>query len=189
MTVEPLEHFLVASPDVLPLGHDFCHPGPWKWRSTPRDVAIFSLSFFFFGSAKNLGICESTKDRSGVSSRNREKKEHLEEPSDWFSLHVALWCYWPSNAPLKDAELNWDATTENTKMNPRWLPVRSFCARPVACNSQWVISEPCDLFSAPSSFTYMPITFQNQWYLVKCALKLWVWKWCKFMLFYAIFCL
>ena len=44
MTVEPLEHFLVASPDVLLLHHDFCRPGPWKWRSTPRDVAIFSLS-------------------------------------------------------------------------------------------------------------------------------------------------
>ena len=37
-----LEHFLVASPDVLPLRHDF----PWKWRSTPRDVAIFVLSSF-----------------------------------------------------------------------------------------------------------------------------------------------
>ena len=35
--------------------HDFCHPGPQKWRSTPHDVAIFSLSFFFFGSTKYLG--------------------------------------------------------------------------------------------------------------------------------------
>ena len=31
----------------------------------------------------------STKDRSGASSKSREKKEHLEEPSD---------------APLKDAD-------------------------------------------------------------------------------------
>ena len=37
-----------------------------------------------------LGICEATKDRSGASSRNREKKEHLEEPSDWDRLHAAL---------------------------------------------------------------------------------------------------
>ena len=54
-------------------------PPRWKWRSTPRDVAIFSLSFLFFGLAKNLGICEATKDSSGASSRNREQKEHLEE--------------------------------------------------------------------------------------------------------------
>ena len=79
MTVQPLEHFLVASPDVLPLRHHFCRPGPRKWRSTPRDVAIFSLSFFFFGWAKNLGICKTTSDRSSASSRNREKKEHLGE--------------------------------------------------------------------------------------------------------------
>ena len=42
-------------------------------------VAIFSLSFFFFGHTKNLGICEATKDRSGSSSRNRKKEEPLEE--------------------------------------------------------------------------------------------------------------
>ena len=51
------------------------------WRSNPRYVALFSLSFFFFGRAKNLGICEAAKDQSGTSSKNREKKEHLEEPS------------------------------------------------------------------------------------------------------------
>ena len=50
--------------------------GLWKWRSTPRDVSIFSLSFFFFGHAKNLGICEATyvKDSSRASSKKREKK-------------------------------------------------------------------------------------------------------------------
>ena len=89
MTVQPLEHFLVASPDVLPLRHHFCRPGPRKWRSTPRDVAIFSLSFFFFGHAKNLGICEATKDRSGASSRNREQKEPLEELQTGTDF---MWC-------------------------------------------------------------------------------------------------
>ena len=53
----------------------------------PRDVAIFFLSFFFFGQAKNFGICEATKDRSDASSRNREKKEHLED-SDWDKLRA-----------------------------------------------------------------------------------------------------
>ena len=47
---------------------------PTKWRSTPCAVAIFSLSFFFFGRSKNLGICEATKDSSRASSKNREKK-------------------------------------------------------------------------------------------------------------------
>ena len=61
------------------------------WWSTPRNVIIFSLSFFFFGPAKKLGICEATKNRSSAFSKNREKKEHLEEPSDWDSLHAALW--------------------------------------------------------------------------------------------------
>ena len=74
VTVSPLEHFLVVSPDVLHLCQDFCRPGPRKWRSTPHDVAIFSLSLFFFGRAKNLGICEATKDRSGASSRNRRRR-------------------------------------------------------------------------------------------------------------------
>ena len=32
---------------------------------------FFSLSFFFFGRAKNLGICEATKDRSGASSKKQ----------------------------------------------------------------------------------------------------------------------
>ena len=31
-----------------------------KWRSMPCNVAIFCLSFFFFGHAKNLGIWEAT---------------------------------------------------------------------------------------------------------------------------------
>ena len=73
MTVEPLEHFLVASPDVLPLRHDFCCPGP--------RVAIYAtrcrhfLSLFFFRRTKNLGIREATKDRSSASSKTREKKD------------------------------------------------------------------------------------------------------------------
>ena len=36
-----------------------------------RDVAIFSLSFFFFGQAKTLGIREATKDRSSAFSARR----------------------------------------------------------------------------------------------------------------------
>ena len=75
-----LEHFLVASPDVLPLRHDFCRPGPQKWQSTPRDVTIFSVSFFFFGHAKNLGICE--EDRSGASSKTGKRR------SNWRSLQI-----------------------------------------------------------------------------------------------------
>ena len=35
------------------------------------------MSPFFFGCAKNLGICEATKDSSGASSKLREKKERL----------------------------------------------------------------------------------------------------------------
>ena len=50
------------------------------------------------------------KDRSDASSKNREKEEHLEEPSDWDNLHTAYWCNWPSNAPLKDADQNWDTS-------------------------------------------------------------------------------
>ena len=42
-----------------------------------RNVTIFSLFFFFFGYAKNLGICEAAKDSSGASSEKREKEEHL----------------------------------------------------------------------------------------------------------------
>ena len=44
------------------------------------------LSFF----SKNLGICEATEESSCASSKKREKKEHLKEPSNWDSLRAAL---------------------------------------------------------------------------------------------------
>ena len=55
---------------------------------------------FFYGCAKNLGICEATKDDSGASSKNSEKKQRL-----WAASGGAfrLGCNWPSNAPSKYA--------------------------------------------------------------------------------------
>ena len=87
----------------------------WFLPPRPARVTIYTtrchhLLSFFFGHTKNLERCETMKDRSGASSRNREK-EHLEEPSDWDRLHAALWRNWPSNAPLKDPDLNWDTAT------------------------------------------------------------------------------
>ena len=102
--LDGLEHFLVASPDVLPLHYDFCRPGPRNSQSAPR-ISPFSLSLSSFsGIAKNLGTCEAMKDSSGASSKKREMcRLHLEEPSDW-ELCAALWRNWPSIAPLKDAD-------------------------------------------------------------------------------------
>ena len=37
-------------------------------------MSTSTFSLFFFRHAKNLGICEATKDSSGASSKNREKK-------------------------------------------------------------------------------------------------------------------
>ena len=37
-------------------------------------MSPFSLSFFLFRHAKNLGICEAVKDGSGASSRNRRRR-------------------------------------------------------------------------------------------------------------------
>ena len=94
------------SRNVLLLRHDFCCPGPRKWWSTSRDVALFSLSFFSSGCAKNLGICEAAKDSSRASSKKREREEHL-----WaafggaFRLGQPLACdVITSNAPPKDAD-------------------------------------------------------------------------------------
>ena len=65
----------------------------------PAKVTIYAawcrhfLSFFLlFECTNNLGICEATKDRSGASSRNREKKEHLEELQTGtdFTLHCDI---------------------------------------------------------------------------------------------------
>ena len=53
-------------------------------------MSLFSYSFFFFGHSKNPGICEAMKDRSDASTRNSEKKEHLEEPSDRDHRRTAL---------------------------------------------------------------------------------------------------
>ena len=69
----------------------------------------------FSGAQRILGY---VKDRSGASSRNREKKEHLEEPSDWDSLHVALWRNWPLNAPPNNADLNWGTASGSAATAP-----------------------------------------------------------------------
>ena len=57
-------------------------------RHTMSPFSLFVSSFSCC--AKNLGICEAMKDRSGSSSRNREKKEPLEEPSDGDRLQMLL---------------------------------------------------------------------------------------------------
>ena len=92
------------SQDVLPLHRNLCCPGPRHRRSTPRDVAIFS-------------ICEATIDRSGASSKNREKKEHLEEPSYW---DFAQRCDVSGLQMLlqRMQPLNWE-----TAIVSRWWPV------------------------------------------------------------------
>ena len=108
---------MVAPPDILPLNHDFRHPGPQKWRSTPHDVTIFSLFFFFFGCAKNLEICEAAKDSSRASSKKREKKEHL----NWDSLRVALWHNCPLNVASEGCR-PWFETHHLTDISiPIWL--------------------------------------------------------------------
>ena len=93
------------------LRHDFCRPGPQKWRTTPRDVAIFSLSYFFFGRAKNLGICEATKDRSGASSRNREEKECFARCCDVTGLQMLLW---------RIQNLNQNPAQDHIPLPPSW---------------------------------------------------------------------
>ena len=55
--VYPLEHFPVASPDVK-----------------IDDLHHAMLQFWH---AKNLGICEATKDSSGASSKKRERRPQL----------------------------------------------------------------------------------------------------------------
>ena len=67
----------------LPLHHDFCRPGPWKWRSTPRDVAIFSLSFFFFGRTKNLVERIVAVHPPKTGKRRNILGLHLDEPLNW----------------------------------------------------------------------------------------------------------
>ena len=104
VTVSPLEHFLVASPDVLPLRHDFCRPDPQQWWSMPCDVTLFSFLLNFRARKESWDMWAL----EGASSKKKEKKEHLEEPLNWDNLCAALWRSWPSNAPLKDADLNWD---------------------------------------------------------------------------------
>ena len=87
--VKPLEHFLVASPDVLSLRQDFCRSsfsGSQRILGYVRPQRIVALHPPIRG--KRRSIC-------GL---------HLEESLDWDRLHVALWRNWPSNAPLKDVD-------------------------------------------------------------------------------------
>ena len=75
-----------------------------KWWSTPRDIDIFFLHFFFFGHAKNPGICEARKEKvsSGVHillalyNSQFKKLLHLRCDLDsvclgWFSLNSTCW--------------------------------------------------------------------------------------------------
>ena len=107
-TVQPLEHFLVASLDVLPLRHDFCRPGPQKWRSTPRAVAIFSLFSFFFGHAKILEYVRPWRVVAVRLPKTGKRRSvcglHLEEPLNWGRACTALWRHWPSVPELRHSK-------------------------------------------------------------------------------------
>ena len=68
----------------------------------------FFLSFFFFGSTKNLGICEATKHSSSASSKKSEKKASFVGciwRSLWIGTAFALRCDVTGlqMRPLKDA--------------------------------------------------------------------------------------
>ena len=52
----------------------FLSPRPAKVTIYATRCHHFLSSFFFFRRTKNLGICEATKDSSGVSSKKREKR-------------------------------------------------------------------------------------------------------------------
>ena len=71
-------------------------------RNAMSPFSLFLSSFS--GTQTILTICEATKNPSGASSKKREREEHLEEPSDWDSIHTTLWHNWSSDAPLKDAD-------------------------------------------------------------------------------------
>ena len=89
--------FTFMSSQFLPLR-------PTKVTIYATQCRHFLFLSFFFRCGKNLGICEATKDGSVASSKKREKKEHLKEPSNWDSCRTALWRDWPSNPPPKDAD-------------------------------------------------------------------------------------
>ena len=65
--------------------HQMFYPYVTISRVMPCDVTIFTFFLLFQEESKNFGICEATKDRSGASSKDREKEEHVEEASDWDS--------------------------------------------------------------------------------------------------------
>ena len=85
----------------------------WFLLPRPAKVMIYAtrcchfLSFFlsyFFGHAKNLGICEATKDSNSPSSKNREKKATF-VGCIWRSLRIGtasvFWRNWPSDVASK----------------------------------------------------------------------------------------
>ena len=72
-------------------------------QTRESDDLHHAMSPFSLFLPKNLGICEATKDRSSASSKNG-KEGASGGASDWDNLRLALWHYWLSNAPLKDAE-------------------------------------------------------------------------------------
>ena len=101
-----MKHFLVASPDVLPLRLDFCHPGPRTWQSASRDAAIFFLSFS--GVQRILGYVRPRRIVAVHPPERRKRRLHLEEPSNWDSLlQMLLW---------RMQTLNWDTAGD---MNQR----------------------------------------------------------------------
>lgn len=81
--------------------------------------------------------------------------------------------------------------------------VRSFYARPEACNSQRVISETGGPLSVPASLFWANYTPASRWLTHHAANEIWnpaiyslyqflkhsSWKWCRFMSFFHIFVL
>ena len=59
----------------------FLPPRPTKVTIYATWCRHFLYFILLFRRSKNLGICEAMKDRNNTSSRNREKKEHVVEPS------------------------------------------------------------------------------------------------------------
>ena len=65
-----------------------------------RQPCRYFLSFFllFSGKQRILGYVRPRRIAAVHPPKREKRRLHLEEPLNWGSLRMALWCNWPSNA-------------------------------------------------------------------------------------------
>ena len=122
-------------------------------------------------------------------SKRGKRRPHLEEPSDWDSLHATLWCDWLSNAPPKvaDPELRHSncglagcclllcrhLTSSMSLTLCWWMPMMCWAVLITRCRASWswAVHEPCQFVRTVSIVPRVDENFTGKCNLSEVSLR------------------